>query len=254
MEPWQRERLTTGGGPARVALIALAPAALPDPLPVSRRRHGMPDGDSVAAISVCPRHAGEHADWFAGFRTSGLVAVIAEDLGADAVAAALACDHAYLVEAELDDAHDLAHLQAAWALAACASELGAVVVVDVFAGRAWHGRDVVALAPDRPFDIAREISILAEDVGPGLVALFTRGMVKVGRTELIAAPIAADEAAGVAHFLRDLAATLAEGDLLEPGDGIELGDGTGFTVTPPELALLEQLGIDQPALVLTPNR
>ena len=43
---WRRDRYTTGGGAARIALIALSRAKLPDPLPVSRRRHGMPeDGD-----------------------------------------------------------------------------------------------------------------------------------------------------------------------------------------------------------------
>jgi hypothetical protein len=253
MDPWPRDRLTTGGGPARVALIALAPTALPDPLPVSRKRHGVPDGDGVGALSVCPRHASEHPEWFAGFRASGFAALIAEDLGADALAAALACDHAYVIEAELDDALDLGHLQAAWALAACAAELGAVVVVDVFAGQAWAGADVAALDPARSFDIAREVTILAEDVAPGAIALFTRGLVKVGRTELIATPIDPAEAAGVAQLLRDLADSLAAGELLELGDVIQLADGGGFAVTAPDPALLQRLGIDQPAVALTPG-
>ena len=42
-EPWPRTSYVTGGGPARVALIALASTKLPDPLPVSRRQHGMPE-------------------------------------------------------------------------------------------------------------------------------------------------------------------------------------------------------------------
>jgi len=253
IETWQRERLTTGGGPARVVLIALAPSALPDPLPVSRSRHGVPDdSEGVGAVSVCPRHLEEHADWFEGFRSSGLAGVIAEDLGADALAAALTCDHAYLIEAELDDALDLGHLQTCWALAKCACELGAVVIVDVFAGKAWASADVEALDPARAFDVAREISLLAEDLAPGVMAIFTRGLVKIGRTDLVAAPIAAEDAPTVAHLLRDIAVSLAAGDLLEPGDGIELGDGTAYAVQPPEPTLIARLGLDQPALVLAP--
>jgi hypothetical protein len=253
IDTWQRERLTTGGGPARVVLIALAPRPLPDPLPVSRSRHGVPDDSSgVETVSVCPRHLGEHAEWFAGFRGSGLAAVIAEDLGGDALAAGLAAEHAYLIEAELDDALDLGHLQTAWALAKCACELGAVVVVDVFAGRAWAAAEVAALAPDRPFDIVREISLLAEDLAPDVMAIFTRGMVKLGRTDVVATPIAPADASGIAHLLRDMAAALAAGDLLEPGDGIELPDGSRFVIVAPEPALTERLGLDQPTVVMQP--
>src|SRR5258705_2047290 len=75
IEAWQRDRLTLGGGEVRVVLIALAAEALPDPLPVSRGRHGVPDNsEGVAAVSVCPRHLAEHLDWFEGFRSSGLIA------------------------------------------------------------------------------------------------------------------------------------------------------------------------------------
>jgi hypothetical protein len=254
IETWPRERMTTGGLPARVVLIALSPVALPDPIPVSRSRHGIPDdSDGVAAVSVCPRHLGEHAEWFDGFRTSGLAAVIAEDLGADALAAGLAADHAYLIEAELDEALDLGHLQTCWALAMCACQLGAVVVVDVFAGKAWSAADVGALDPARKFDVTQEISLLAEDLAPDAMAIFTRGLIKLGRTDLIATPIPPGDAAAVAHLLRDIADSLAAGDLLDPGDQIQLADGTGFTVAAPEPELLARLGLDQPAIVLAPR-
>lgn len=253
-DAWQRERLTTGGGPARVVLVAVVATPLPDPLPVSRSRHGIPDdSEGIAAVSVCPRHLAEHAEWFAGFRTSGLVAVIAEDLGAEAVAAALAAEHAYLIEAELDDALDLGHLQACWALAKCAVELGASAVVDVFAGRAWSAAEIEALAPDRAFDVGREMSLLAEDLAPDAMAIFTRGLVKIGRTDLVATPIHPDRAAEVAHLLRDLAGALAAGDILDPGDEIQLADGAGYHVRSPDPALLTRLGLDQPAVVLAPS-
>lgn len=236
-----------------MVLIALSAQALPDPLPVSRRAHGVPDdSEGVAAVSVCPRHLAEHAEWFDGFRGSGLIAVVAEDLGADALTTAMSADHAYLIEAELDDAIDLGHLQMAWALAKCACEHGATVVVDVFAGRAWSAADLAALDPARAFDVGREIALLAEDLAPDVAAIFTRGMVKVGRTDLIATPILPAEAPAMAHLLRDLAAALAAGEVLDPGDGIELGDGTRFAIREPDAALIARLGLDQPALVLAP--
>jgi hypothetical protein len=252
---WRRDRMTTGGGPAKVVLIALVDKPLPDPLPVSRSRHGIPEDsdDGVASASVCPRHADEHAEWFAGFRGSGLVAVVAEDLGAEALAAAMAADHAYVIEAELDDPLDLGHLQATWALAKCAVELGASVVIDVFAGRAWAAADVEAMAPERAFDVSNEISLLAEDLAPDAMAIFTRGMIKLGRTDLIATPIAPANAAEVAHLVRDIAASLATGDLLEPDDEIQLDGGGGYLVTSPDPELLQRLGLDQPALVLKPK-
>jgi hypothetical protein len=254
IDTWQRERLTMGGGPARVVLIALAPDELPDPLPVSRSRHGVPDdSEGVGAVSVCPRHLADHADWFDGFRGSGLVAVVAEDLGADALTSALTADHAYLIEAELDEAVDFGHLQTCWALAKCACENGAAVVIDVFAGRAWAAADLEALDPARPFDVAREIALLAEDLSPDAMAIFTRGMIKLGRTDVVATPIPPAEAAGIAHLLRDLAAALAAGDLFELGDGIELGDGSRYAITDPDPALIARLGLDQPAIVLEPR-
>ena len=64
--PWPRENYTTGGGVAEIALIALSTAKLPDPLPVSRKQHGMPDeGDGPASIALVARDRSEDPDWFA---------------------------------------------------------------------------------------------------------------------------------------------------------------------------------------------
>src|SRR5262245_2532321 len=100
---WPRPRLTLGGPPAQVALIAFTDARLPDPLPISRSRHGMPEAASVAATSLSVRARGEHAAWFASFAASGLAAVVDDDLGPDAGARARAAAYAYLIEADADD-------------------------------------------------------------------------------------------------------------------------------------------------------
>ena len=52
---WQREQFTTGGAKGVIALIALSPTKLPDPLPISRAQHGMPsDTESGDAIELAP--------------------------------------------------------------------------------------------------------------------------------------------------------------------------------------------------------
>jgi hypothetical protein len=251
VDSWQRVRLTINGGAARVAMIALSPVDLPEPFPVSRKRHGMPGGESALAVEISRRSRTEHAAWFAGFNGSGLIDLIAEDLGADAAATALACDRAYLFEGELDDALDLGHIQAAWALAICACDNGAVIVVDVYAGRAWAAADVLALDPQRDFDFMREVTILADELGPETVVVFTRGLIKVGRPDLVAFDVPSSEAARAAHLLRDLGGSLAQGDVIDPGDAIELDDGLSLTVSEPSPAVIERLGLDQPALVLS---
>jgi hypothetical protein len=123
---WRRENYVLGGGAAEVALIALSSAKLPDPLPVSRTRHGMPDdGDGAASVALVARDRAEDPAWFAEQVIAPFADLIASDLGPEAAATALAAEHAYVIEAQLDDPDDLGHVQAAWALAKCVCEEGA---------------------------------------------------------------------------------------------------------------------------------
>ena len=63
---WPRESYVVGGGAAQIALIALSSAKLPDPLPVSRTQHGMPDeGEGAEAIALVARDRAEDPAWFA---------------------------------------------------------------------------------------------------------------------------------------------------------------------------------------------
>src|ERR1051325_8919335 len=115
--PWRRDSYVFGGGAAEVALIALSPVKLPDPLPVSRSRHGMPDdGDGAEGVALVARDRAEDPAWFAGHVVAPFADLIATDLGPTAAATALAAAHAYVIEARLDDPDDLGHIQAAWAL------------------------------------------------------------------------------------------------------------------------------------------
>lgn len=232
MDAWPRHHYTAGGGTAHVALIALSSAKLPEPMPVSRRRHGMPsDGDGSSALAIVVRERAEDPQWFVDRVVAPFAELIAADLGPGAAATALAADYAYVIEGELADPHDLGHLQAAWALAKCVCEEGAAVVVDVYAARAHLGSEVATLAPDRGFDIMHEVTLFFDEQADGKVAAWSLGLIKFGRPDLVVLDIAPEAATDAALMLRDLASMLAEGERVEPGDQVTAG-GTLLTAEP----------------------
>lgn len=219
--PWPRENYTTGGGVGEVALIALSSAKLPDPLPVSRTKHGMPDeGDGPLSVALVARDRAEDPDWFADQVLAPFTELIAADLGPSAAATALAAEHAYVIEAQLDDPDDLGHVQAAWALAKCVCEEGAAVVIDVYAARAHLGSEVAALSPERAFDVMHEVTLFFDEDGDGTLAAWSLGLRKFGRPDLVVLGIPPDGGPEAALLLRDVAATLASGEVIEPGDQI----------------------------------
>jgi hypothetical protein len=249
--PWSRESYVAGGGPAAIALIALSSARLPDPLPVSRGRHGMPDeGDGPQAIALVARDRAEDPQWFAESVLAPFTELIAADLGPSAAATALAAEHAYVIEAQLDDPDDLGHVQAAWALAKCVCEEGAAVVIDVYAARAHLGSEVAALAPERTFDVMHEVTLFFDEQGDGTLAAWSLGLKKFGRPDLVLLGVVPDGATEAALLLRDVAATLAAGERLEPGDTISGPGGRMLVASWFEPALAPIVAVDGPALLL----
>ena len=230
--PWPREGYVHGGGRGEIALIALARVELPDPLPISRSRHGMPDGgDGPGSVSLVPRLRATDPAWFADNVLAPFADMIAEDLGGSAAEAARAAERAYVIEAALDDPDDLGHIQAAWAIAKCICEEGASIVIDVFAARAHLGSEVAALPPERGFDLMHEVTLLFDERPDGTVAAWTAGMRKFGRPDLVV--LGVGDQTETALALRDAAALLASGELA----GAPADDG--------------DLPIDGPAVVLT---
>jgi hypothetical protein len=249
--PWRRDSYVFGGDPAEVALIALSPVKLPDPLPVSRGRHGMPDdGEGAGAVALVARDRAEDPAWFADQVLAPFADLIATDLGPQAAAAALAAAHAYVIEAQVDDPDDLGHLQAAWALAKCVCEEGAAVVIDVYAARAHLGSDVAALTPDRGFDILHEVTLFFDEQPDGLLAAWSLGLRKFGRPDLVLLGVQPEAATEAALVLRDVAATLADGERVEPGDQVTAPDGRTLTAARFEPAMSPVVAVDGPALVL----
>ncbi len=249
--PWPRENYVAGGGPAQIALIALSSAKLPDPLPVSRARHGMPDhGDGAEAIALVARDRAEDPTWFANQVLAPFTELIASDLGPNAAATALAAEHAYVIEAQLDDPDDLGHLQAAWALAKCVCEEGAAVVIDVYAARAHLGSEVAAMRADRSFDVMHEVTLFFEEEPAGTLAAWSLGLKKFGRPDLVVLGVRADEATEAALLLRDIAATLASGERIEPGDSVGAPGGRTLVAERFEPAHSAAVAVDGDAILL----
>jgi hypothetical protein len=227
---WPREQYVVGGGPGEIALIALSSKKLPDPLPVSRKRHGMPDeGEGPSSVALVSRDRAEDPAWFTEQVVAPFADLIASDLGPQHAAAALAAEHAYVIEAQVDDPDDLGHVQAAWALAKCVCEEGADIVIDVYAARAHLGSEVVGLPPERDFDIMHEVTLFFDELPGGKVAAWSLGLRKFGRPDIVLLDVNPDDATDAALLLRDIAATLASGERIEPGYVVAGPDERIFT-------------------------
>lgn len=226
---WTRDNYVIGGGPGEIALIALSSQKLPDPLPVSRNRHGMPeDGAGPDSVALVARDRADDPAWFTEEVVAPFADLIATDLGPQHAAYALAAEHAYVIEAQLDDPDDNGHVQAAWALAKCVCEEGAMIVIDVYAARAHLASEVSDLAPDRAFDVMHEVTLFFDEAEDGTLAAWSLGLRKFGRPDLVLLGLSQDDATDAALLLRDVAATLASGDRIEPGDTVQRPDGKAY--------------------------
>ena len=62
---WPRENYVSGGGRAHVALIALSSTKLPNPLPISRTQHGMPEsGEGPESVALAMRDRADNPEAF----------------------------------------------------------------------------------------------------------------------------------------------------------------------------------------------
>jgi hypothetical protein len=248
---WSREHYTVGGAPGSIALIALSSTKLPDPLPISRKRHGMPEAsDGADAIALVARDRGEQPAWFVEQVVAPFADLIASDLGPQVASQALDSQHAYVIEGELDDPDDLGHVQAAWALAKCVCEEGASIVIDVYAARAHLGVEVAALAPDRGFDLMHEVTLFFDEVGNGTLAAWSLGLCKFGRPDLVVLGIPPDGGTEAALLLRDVAAELAAGERIEPGDEITSADGSRMIAQRFDPKTAPVVAVERDAIVL----
>ena len=248
--PWRRDSYVVGGGAAQVALLALSSVKLPDPLPVSRTRHGMPeDGDGAEAVALVARDRADDPAWFTDQVVAPFADLIASDLGPSAAATALAAEHAYVIEAQIEDPDDLGHVQAAWALAKCVCEEGAAIVIDVYAARAHLGAEVARLPPERSFDVMHEVTLFFEETEDTMAA-WSLGLRKFGRPDVVLLGVAPEAATEAALLLRDVAQTLASGERIEPGDTVEAPGGRTLVAERFDPAAEPAVAVEGDAIVL----
>jgi hypothetical protein len=248
---WPREQYVVGGGTGEIALIALSTSKLPDPLPVSRKQHGMPeDGLGPDSVALVARDRAEDPAWFTEQVVAPFADLIAADLGPQHAAAALAAEHAYVIEAQLADPDDLGHVQAAWALAKCVCEEGATIVIDVYAARAHLGSEIAKLPPERSFDIMHEVTLFFDEIGNGNLAAWSLGLRKFGRPDIVLLDVVPDAATDAALMLRDVANTLACGERIEPGDTIASPSGRNYIAERFDPEIAELVAVEGDAILL----
>lgn len=212
----------------------------------------MPQAEGALAVSVNTRARATDPNWFQAQVITPFLQLIEGDLDREAVALAEAATHAYVITAEVADPDDLAHVQAAWALAKCVAEAGASLIIDATAARAFFAEEIASLPPGRGFEILREVTMFVEEVthadGTTSLVAWTAGMQKFGRPNLVLPDIAPEYGAVAAHLLRDAAAVLAAGERVEPGDELHVGANT-FCVNTfvPEA----HIAVELPAIVLS---
>lgn len=218
---------------------------------MSRRNHGMPEGEGAQATAMTVRERKPDPAGFQAGLIEPFLELLSNDLGSELSERVKHCEFAYVITSELEDPDDLGHVQAAWALAKCACEQpGAEVVIDVHAVRAHLAPDISELAPERPFELMQEISLLFDTVADGSVAAWTAGMRKFGRPEVMLLGLPSETSTEAALALRDLAAMLAAGERIEPGDLVTNDDLMyEARVVPEEVSHL----VDGEAIWLTPS-
>jgi hypothetical protein len=124
------------------------------------------------------------------------------------------------------------------------------VVIDVHAARAHLGSEVAALAPDRGFDVMREVTLFFDEALDGTLAAWSLGLRKFGRPDLVLLGVSPDAATEAALVLRDIAATLAGGERIEPGDQVAAPNGRTLTAARFEADMSSAVAVDGPAIVL----
>jgi hypothetical protein len=238
---WPRHNYVPGGASAHVALLVLSQQRLPDPLPVSRREHGMPEGEGAEATAVTVKALEQDGAAFVTDVLEPFLPLLTSDLGEEAAALASSCGYAYIITSELPDPDDLGHVQAAWAIAKCVCQQpGAQAVIDVHAVRAHLAGDIAELAPERGFDVMQEISLLFDTMPDETVAAWTAGLKKFGRPDIVFLGLPSETSVEAAEQLRDLAELLASGERLELGDVVSSGSAGDLEVRALPAALADR--------------
>ena len=221
IKTWQRPNFEPDGRTAEVIFYVFADRALDLASPMSRSRHGIPGGFSPASLDIRQHLLQESPDWFEGFFSPEMLGVANAELSGqtDALVGTTAV---YSVSVRQQEPEDLAYLQGAWAAAKWLCERGALFVHDAHPIR-WHAAgEVNALAPDRAFEIRREVNLVFETDPSGDFGhlCHTRGLAKFARPDIVLLGAAKDDAPACGALLNGLASRAASGAALAAGQTV----------------------------------
>lgn len=215
--PWPRPRYVPGG-PARVAFVVL----LPDAVELAQKDHPLFRGFSIEA-----RYRGDDPAWFEGWINprSSFGALLMRTPDIDMVALSQ-CKAAMIVTGAFEEPSDLGYLQRAFlVMKLLAERAGAVAACDVQAMVWWPKSQLEALPEGWDFDVSDHVRVVfeAQEREPGAGHLcHTLGMAKFGRPDLAIGGLDREHADAVGDMLEMLATALAEGDVFESGQVIEV--------------------------------
>ena len=193
---------------------------------ISAQEDGLPAGDPLAPFKV---EAYDAPAWVAGWSAGPLGAFLDDTPDVDA-AAVRRCRAAMAAWASVPDPLTLAGLQGGMALCRAFARAGAVAVLDVVSMRWWGAEALLALAPDRPFDIREHVTLTfeTESAHPEVGHLcHSRGMAKFARPDLAIHLAGPAHAAEAGRMLNTIATAMALG--FEPAHG-DTTRAAGFQV------------------------
>lgn len=246
---WQRSAFQSGGFTNQFSLFCFS-TTLSSDVPMSASRFGLPSPDAMKHVEVRELTREMDSAWFDGFRSGSLRNVASQWLAGDLSSLDTATQlTAVLVSRE--DAADLVHLQAGWAVAKWLIARGASVVLDAQTNRFWKAADVADWPAVRPFALSVDVNVVVEGEPQSATAnLHTRGLQKFGRPDLIVFDVPGSRWDAVGALLRSIAAQLADGVVLKAGDVVTVnGEAVKLSSYAPTPAT--ELHLNNTGLVLT---
>ena len=225
---WQRSHFQPGGFPNAFQLFCFSTGPLKGDVPMSAARFGLPSPEVMKGVEVRELTRDMDSAWFDGFRSGSLRAIATQALGD--VSALDSATQLTAVLISREDAADLTHLQAGWAVAQWLVARGVSVILDAQTNRFWKGADVADWPVSRPFALSSDVNIVveAEPTSPS-ATVYTRGLQKFGRPDLVVRDVPGEQWDAVAGLVRALAGQLADGVVLRAGDRVNI-DGKSLTL------------------------
>jgi hypothetical protein len=245
---WERPDHVATANNAQVFLLAFAREPVDVTRTMSMAKYGVPSREALAAVEGAAIARASDPAWFDNWRTGSLRILAQMELGDD-LAKLDAAEHVNTITAELRDPKDLGYLQASWAIAKWLAEGGADVFIDVFAGRFYTAKQVLALDSTRELEIQAETMLVFEtDVRAPYDGhlMHTRGMIKFARPDVLLV-VDGEHNDDDAAIVNGIARGLADGRVLTVGEVIRIGDATlratSYSPTPDEDVNLNNEGL-----------